>query len=63
MKYEYHFVIEDTEKELNIVEMHGRGISRSKKSCLKSIRRDIRSSIKEMIDRIEKQEEENKGAI
>ena len=61
MKYSYEFIIRDEKEDSKIIEIFGRGVSRSTKGCLKSVRRDINSSIKSYIDGIE--EEEAKKAL
>jgi len=53
MKYEFHFRIEDIEKEIDIIEIKGQGTSKSLKTCLKSIKRDMNSFIKKKIDKLD----------
>lgn len=57
MKYRYRLIIEDTEKDEEILEIKGFGTTRSMKTCLKSIKNDINSSIKEKINHIEDREQ------
>lgn len=53
MKYKYTLTIENVNEETTIMEVAGWGTSRSKKGCLKTIRRSITSSIKQQLDHLE----------
>lgn len=57
MKYRYHLIIENTKEDEKILEIEGFGATRNIKTCLKSIRRDINSSIKEKLDHIDEKEQ------
>ena len=49
MKYKYRLIIEDTNKNQEILEVAGHGTTQNQQTCLKSIRREINSSIREML--------------
>ena len=49
MKYKYRLIIEDTTKDQEILEIAGHGISKTQETCLKSVRREINASIREML--------------
>lgn len=60
MKYRYRLIIEDTKENQKILEVAETGTTRSQKTCLKSIRREINSTIKEMLDKIDSEEHPEK---
>lgn len=49
MKFRYRLIIENTTENQKILEMAGHGISKTQHTCLKSIRRDINTTIREML--------------
>lgn len=57
MKYRYHLIIEDIENDEEILEIKGSSTSKNVKTCLKSVRRYIDSSIKAQVDYIEGEEQ------
>ena len=57
MKYKYHLIIEEDKEDGRILEIMGRGIARSEKGCLKSVRRSVNDSIKNRLNQIEETEE------
>jgi len=49
VKYRYRLIIENTTEDQEILEMSGHGISRTQQICLKSVRREINTTIREML--------------
>lgn len=49
IKYKYRLIIEDTNKNQEILEVAGHGATQNQQTCLKSIRREINSSIRKIL--------------
>lgn len=60
MKYRYRLIIEDANEDHEILEISGTGATKNQQTCLKHIRRNINSTIKEMLNKLDTSEEKGK---